>query len=268
MNGFEAALYGLVQGITEYLPVSSSAHLILLPKFLGHEDPGLAFDVFLHLGTLFATLIYFWRDWFALVRPDRVRENLTKISGVSIPILVVATVPAVLAGLLLQHWADTVFRGEGVIVCTLTIGALLLYFADRFARAERPLDRATLGDALLCGLFQCLALVPGMSRSGSTMSGARLIGFSRESAARFSFLMSAPITLGAILFTLKKHGAELFADGSIPMSSLLIAFFSTFAFGMLSIGFLLKFLKRVGFFGFAVYRIALSIAVYLIFRPF
>lgn len=268
MNGFEAALYGLIQGVTEYLPVSSSAHLILLPKFLGKEDPGLAFDVFLHLGTLFATLIYFWRDWFELVRPDRIRANLTKFSGVSIPLLVIATVPAVLAGLLLQSWADTIFRGEGVIVCTLTLGAILLYFADRFASTSRPLESATMKDAFLCGLFQCLALVPGMSRSGSTMAGARLIGFDREAAARFSFLMSAPITAGAIIFELKKHGETLFLGGEIPMTSFLIAFLSTFFFGMVSIGFLLKFLRRVGFLGFALYRLALSLTVYFVFRPF
>lgn len=268
MNGFEAALYGLVQGVTEYLPVSSSAHLILLPRFLGTEDPGLAFDVFLHLGTLFATLIYFWRDWYALVRPDRWRENLVKTAGVSIPNLVVATIPAVLAGIALQHWADTVFRGEGVIVCTLTVGAILLYLSDRLAKANKPLGAASAKDAVLVGLFQCLALVPGMSRSGSTMSGARLIGFDRESAARLSFLMSAPITAGAILFELKKHGAELFLGGAIPMGSFVIAFLSTFVFGMLSIGFLLKLLKRVGFLNFALYRIALSLVVYFVFRPF
>jgi undecaprenyl-diphosphatase len=268
MNGFEAALYGLIQGVSEYLPISSSAHLILLPKFLGQPDPGLAFDVFLHLGTLFSTLIYFWKDWFGLVRPDRIRENLTRFSGISIPTLVAATLPAVIAGLLIQKWADTVFRGEGVIVVTLTLGAILMVVADRYARASRPIENATIRDAILCGLFQCLALVPGMSRSGSTMSGARLIGFNRESAARFSFMMSAPITAGALLFELKKQGGELFLGGSIPMSSFLIAFLSTFFFGMLSIGFLLKFLKRVGFLGFGLYRIALSFLVYLVFRPF
>lgn len=268
MNGFEAALYGFIQGTTEYLPVSSSAHLILLPKFLGHEDPGLAFDVFLHLGTLLATLIYFWRDWFDLLRPDRMRENFAKRGGVSLAVLLLATLPAVFAGLFLQHWAESIFRGEGVIVVTLTLGALLLYVSDRFAHSERSLESATLKDAFLVGLFQCLALVPGMSRSGSTMSGARLSGFDRAAAARFSFLMSAPITAGAIVFELKKQGAELFASGAIPMSSFLIAFLSTFIFGMLSIGFLMKALQRVGFLSFALYRIALSFVVYFVFRPF
>lgn len=268
MNGYEAALYGLIQGITEYLPVSSSAHLILLPKFLKIEDPGLVFDVFLHLGTLFATLIYFWRDWLDLLRPDRIRHNLAKRGGVSIATLVVATVPAVIAGLFIQRWADTAFRGEGVIVVTLTLGAFLIYLSDRFAKSERALESATFRDALVVGLFQCLALVPGMSRSGSTMAGARLSGFDRAGAARFSFLMSAPITAGAILFELKKHGAELFSGGTIPTSSLLIAFGSTFLFGMLSIGFLMKVLKRVGFLSFALYRVALSLVVYFVFRPF
>ena len=268
MNGFEAALYGLVQGITEYLPVSSSAHLVLLPRFLRHEDPGLVFDVFLHLGTLFATLIFFWRDWFGLLRPDHLRRNLTQKKGVSLLLLIAGTIPAAVSGFLLQHWADSAFRGEGVIVVTQVVGGILLYASDRFVKSSRPLGELGLGGAIVIGLFQCLALVPGMSRSGSTMTGARLLGFDRASAARFSFLLSAPITGGAILYELLKHGHELFAGTTMPLSSLMIAFVATFVSGMLAIGFLLKVLRKVGFLSFAVYRVALSLAVYLIFRPF
>lgn len=268
MNGFEAALYGLVQGITEYLPVSSSAHLVLLPKFLHTEDPGLVFDVFLHLGTLLATLIFFWRDWYAVLRPDRLRENLTRRSGVSLLVLIAATLPGALSGFLLQKWADTIFRGEGVIVITQIIGGILLYVSDRYARTARPIEEMGFGESILIGCFQCLALVPGMSRSGSTMTGARLLGFTREASARFSFLLSAPITGGAILYEMLKHGHELVANPGIPTSSLAIAFVTTFFSGMLAIGFLLRLLRRVGFLSFALYRIALALTVYFVFRPF
>jgi undecaprenyl-diphosphatase len=276
MTHFEAVLYGLVQGVTEYLPISSSAHLILLPKFLKTEDPGLVFDVFLHLGTLFATLIYFWRDWWALLDVRAFRSSVTgdfsAKKGMSIPMLVIATIPAVIVGYVLHDAIDSVFRGEGVIVTTLVVGGILLYGADQWAlrsstaggRAGRTLSETTWKDALIVGLFQCLALVPGMSRSGSTMSGARLLGLTRDSAARFSFLMSAPITAGAILYELKKNGGELFS-GPIPMSVLFVAFVSTFVFGMLSIGVLLRLLKRVGFLGFAIYRVLLAVTVYFMF---
>jgi undecaprenyl-diphosphatase len=264
MTHFEAVLYGLVQGVTEYLPISSSAHLILLPKFLGTEDPGLVFDVFLHLGTLFATLIYFWKDWWAMLDPAK--------KGMSIPMLVIATIPAVIVGYVLHDAIDSVFRGEGVIVTTLVVGGILLYGADEWAhrgttaggRVGRTLSETTWKDALIVGLFQCLALVPGMSRSGSTMSGARLLGMTRDSAARYSFLMSAPITAGAILYELKKNGGELFS-GPIPMSVLFVAFVSTFVFGILSIGVLLRLLKRVGFLSFAIYRVFLAVTVYFLF---
>lgn len=267
MTVLEAVLYGLVQGVTEYLPVSSSAHLILLPKFLGKGDPGIVFDVFLHLGTLCATLLYFWRDWWELLHPSRFRANLTKKQGVAIPFLILATLPAVLAGILLHEQAETIFRGEGVLVVTLILGGVLLLFSDRFARGERPITELTWKDALGVGLFQCLSLVPGMSRSGSTMSGARILGFERGASARFSFLMSAPITAGAIVFELKKNGSQLFESG-ISTPVLWVAFFSTFFFGMVSIGFLMRLLRRFGFMSFTVYRIVLAALVYFVFRPY
>jgi undecaprenyl-diphosphatase len=155
-----------------------------------------------------------------------------------------------------------------VIVVTQMVGGILLYVADRFAKTSRPLETMGLGESITIGFFQCLALVPGMSRSGSTMTGARMLGFDRASAARFSFLLSAPITGGAILYEMLKHGHELFAGTTVPTSSLAIAFIVTFVSGMAAIGFLLKMLRTVGFLSFALYRIALSIAVYLIFRPF
>jgi len=266
MSYFEALLYGFVQGITEYLPISSSAHLILLPKFLHQEDPGLAFDVFLHLGTLAATLIYFWRDWAELLRPSQIISSLKQKKGVSLRALVIATVPALVMGALLHSYIKDVFRGEGILVVTLTVGGIMLYLSDRFARGERSTSEVKSWDALIVGLFQCLALVPGMSRSGSTMSGGRLLGLDRSSAARFSFLMSAPVTAAAVVFELR-HFNELF-QGAIGMGPLLVAGVSSFVFGLVAIDGLLRILKKVSFLSFAFYRVGLSVVIYLVFRPF
>lgn len=266
MGYLEALLYGLVQGITEYLPVSSSAHLILLPKFLHHEDPGLTFDVFLHLGTLMATLIYFWGDWKEMLRPSKWLSGLRDPEGPSLRNIALATIPALFFGALLHSRIENTFRGEGIIVFTQMVGALALYLADRYARSAREV--ATIGqkDSIMVGLFQCLSLLPGMSRSGSTMTGARVMGFSRTSAARFSFLMSMPITAAAVLFELR-HFRELFAS-PVGLGPLLTAGIGSFVFGLLSIGVLLRALGRFSFLGFAVYRVGLAVLVYVTFRPF
>jgi undecaprenyl-diphosphatase len=266
MSYFEALLYGFVQGITEYLPISSSAHLILLPKFLNRDDPGLAFDVFLHLGTLSATLIYFWREWRELLRPSQFMAGLKKNEGLSLKLLIVATIPALLLGAALHGFIQDTFRGEGIVVVTLTLGGVLLYLSDRLARGERGTQDVQFKDAMIIGFFQCLALVPGMSRSGSTMSGARILGLDRSSAAKFSFLMSAPVTAAAVLFELR-HFDELF-QSTIGVGPLLVAGFSSFIFGWLAIDGLLRVLKRVSFLGFALYRVGLSVLVYYVFKPF
>lgn len=267
MGYLEALLYGFVQGITEYLPVSSSAHLILLPRFLEIEDPGLAFDVFLHLGTLFATLIYFRSDWIELLHPKKMALNFRKTYGVSLITIAIATLPALLFGALLHSKIETVFRGVGVIVFTQIIGGVLLYVVDRFCERKKSIGEMNLKNALLVGLFQCLSLVPGMSRSGSTMTGGRFLGFDRQAAARFSFLMSAPITAAAIGYELLKNGAALF-EGTISLGVLLTAAFSTFVFGWLAIDFLLKWLGRASFLAFTIYRVGLAAVVYFVFRPF
>ncbi len=262
---FDGFLYGLIQGVTEYLPVSSSAHLLLLPRFLGKEDPGLAFDVFLHIGTLIATVGFFWRDWWNCLRPRAwaVAAKDFRAHGITIPNLVVGTIPAVICALLFEKAIKGALRGELVVAVTLTIGGVLLWASDRFAKANREANLLTMKDAFIIGCFQCLALVPGMSRSGSTMSGARLIGFSRAASARISFLLSAPITFGAILFEVR-HFSE-FLDGSQDLVPVLLAGVSSLVFGVATIGFLLRMLKKISFSAFAVYRIALAVVVYFMF---
>lgn len=260
----EAVLYGAVQGIAEYLPISSSAHLILLPKFLGQQDYGLAFDVFLHLGTLFATLLYFWRDWLGILQtlPGLVqRHSKKKAVGetISYKLIVVATIPALIAGAALHDLVESAFRGNLIQAIALVVGGALLWASDIFTRGTRPLRTATLRDALWVGIAQCFALVPGISRSGSTMTGGRLLGFDRASAARFSFLISAPITAAAIVFELRNWG-EL-ANGPVGTGPLVVAGLSSFLFGCLAIGFLLKMLRRFGYLSFAIYRVILAIVI-------
>ena len=260
MDLFHAFLYGAVQGVTEYLPISSSAHLILLPRFLGQEDPGLAFDVFLHVGTLLATLGYFWRDWWAVLKGVPRKEGWTTFQGASLGNLLLATFPALLAGAALHSLVETVFRGNQVLVITLPLFGFLLFWVDRMFPLRRGVGEMRWKDALWVGLFQCLALVPGVSRSGSTMTAGRILGLTRESAARFSFLLSAPITAAAVVFELRKW-EELF-QGQVGWAALLMAGVSSFVFAWLAIGGLLKLLRRFGYLSFFVYRAGLALVIW------
>lgn len=257
MGLIEAWVYGIVQGITEYLPVSSSAHLILLPRFLGTEDPGLAFDVFLHIGTLLATLTYFWRDWFQVfsIRSGQRLRNA----------LIVGTVPALLVGALVHKWVETSLRGNLVIAVSLAVGGIALYFADRFCDRSKRLSDLNPSNALTVGFFQCLALIPGMSRSGSTILGGRLLGLDRDSSARFSFLLSAPVTGAAILFELR-HWKQLM-NGPVGGTALCAALLGSFLSGCLAIGGLLALLKRFGYGAFAIYRVLLGIVILKVLGP-
>ncbi len=261
----QALLYGAIQGVTEYLPVSSSAHLILLPKFLGTQDPGLTFDVFLHVGTLLATLIYFWREWLVVASSVPGLKEVAWVNSfrsdtqVSWKLIVIATLPALVAGALVHEWAETIFRGNVVQAVTLVTGGLLLFLSDRLIRERKDLSRITPFDAVMVGIAQCFALVPGMSRSGSTMTGARALGFDRASAAKFSFLISAPITAAAIVFELRNFD-QLLASAD-EVGPILVAGASSFVFGILAIGGLIRMLRRFGYLSFAIYRIALAIAI-------
>ena len=202
MTVFQAVILGLVQGLAEFLPISSSAHLVLTPWVFGWSDPGLSFDVALHVGTLVAVLWYFRAEWvrltqsaIALLRTRRADTDDKR----RFLFLVVATIPAAIGGILLEDYAETTFRSPALMAVTLMVMGVVLWAVDRFARIDRPLSSLGFRDALLIGLAQVLALVPGVSRSGSTMTAGRALGFDRQSAAVFSFLMSMPVTAAAAL---------------------------------------------------------------------
>jgi len=271
MTPFQAAILGLIQGLTEFIPVSSSAHLVFLPWLLGWPEPGIAFDVALHVGTLIALLIYFSRAWArlavagigALARRD-FRDPESRL-GIGI---VLGTLPAGIAGLLGEKKIDALFHADDpsgrrfamlIIAAALAIVGFLMLAADRLGTQKRGLDEVTLKDSILIGFAQALALIPGMSRSGSTITAGLARGLDRGAAARFSFLLAAPIMAGAGL----KKGLDL-ARGKIPMenpSLFAIGLGVSAVTGILCIHFLLRYLQRHSTSIFVWYRLALAAAL-------
>jgi len=259
MNFFYAIFLGLLQGITEFLPISSSGHLALVEFFLGIEEGGLAFDVALHLGTLAGVIIYFRRDFMmmftALVRPGALGEE-ARGQGLLALYICLGTVPAVIAGYLLKDAAETVFRTPLLIAGTLAGAGLLLLLADKWGRHQRSMNTLGLADVVVIGCAQAFALVPGVSRSGITMTAGRMLGFNRMSAARFSFLLSAPVILGAGVYNLP----AIIRQGSAPgqQGFYLAGFMAAAVSGYLVIAFLLRFVQSHSFAVFAYYRLVLA----------
>ena len=259
MTVWQAIILGVLQGLAEFLPISSSAHLALTPWILGWQSPGLAFDVALHIGTLAAVLWFFRAQWVALARAAWrivVTRRIDTEEERRVLYLVIATIPGGIGGLLLAEYAETVFRTPALIATTLIIMGVILWAVDRFAPQERPLGQMRWTHALLFGLAQVLALVPGVSRSGSTMTAGRAMGFHRESAAVFAFLMSMPITAAAAVYEVPKAIAE--GGMGAPILAGIIA---SGLSGWLAISVLLRYVARHGFGVFAAYRILVGLAV-------
>jgi len=247
-----ALVLGIVQGLGEFLPISSSAHLVLIPWLFGWEDPGLTFDVALHMGTLFAVVLYFWKDWVRLVTAA-LRRQASDDKRI-FWYLVIATIPGALFGLALEKKAETTFRAPLLIGIMMIVMGIILYLADK-RRQSRKMNTMTLADAIWIGLSQALAIIPGVSRSGSTMTTARFLNLTREDAARFSFLMSTPIILGAGVMKLRHL---TMASIDLPFS---VGVISAFVVGILSISFLLRYLKTSNFGLFVGYRFIIGVIV-------
>ncbi|NDY41683.1 undecaprenyl-diphosphatase UppP [Dissulfurirhabdus thermomarina] len=253
MTSPEAVFLGLLQGATEFLPVSSSGHLLLAEHFLGLAGGGLAFDVMLHLGTLAAVLLYFRREWWHMAEalvPGRGATGDRRL----LALLVLATIPGGVFGYLLDDLAATTLRSPWVVAATLAgVGALFLA-AEGVARRDRTLAALDWRDAAVIGLAQALAIVPGVSRSGITMTAALFLGFRRAEAARFSFLLSAPIIAGAGLH----EGHKLLNGTAGPGPEVLWGTLAAFVAGYAVISWLLAYLARHTFHPFAYYRIVLA----------
>jgi undecaprenyl-diphosphatase len=256
MDPIQAAVLGAVQGLTEVLPISSSAHLILIPKFLNWPASGLTFDVALHVGTFLAIALYFWRDIIELIGNfcAACRGGLNTPARRMPFYILVATVPAAIAGKTLEGPIEDLFRNSPAVIAGLLIFfGLLLAFADTTGAKKWRIDKITLKYAIIIGLFQCLALLPGVSRSGITITAALILGFHRESAARFSFLISLPIVAGAAIL---KVGELLHAGiPAADVTPLLIGISTSAFFGYLSVAFLLRLVQRDSLYPFVWYRI-------------
>ncbi len=254
-----AALLGIVQGLTEFIPVSSTAHLRVIPALLGYPDPGAAYTAVIQLGTLVAVLVYFARDLVGL--PAALLKDPTSSEGRLPLLLAVGTVPIVIAGLVLKKQIETDLRSLYVIAGALIVVGLAMAAIDRHAAgrdAHRSLASITYGDAILVGLAQSLALVPGVSRSGATICMTLLLGFSRSDAARFSFLLSIPAIAGAGIFEARTAFVGLGRD-AVP--ALLVGTTTAAVSGYLSIAWLIKWLGSHGMVGFAIYRVAAGAAL-------
>jgi undecaprenyl-diphosphatase len=257
---FQAFVLGAVQGITELLPISSSAHLFLFPTLLGWPYFGVTFDIALHAGTLLALIVAYLEDWRRMAQ-DFFADDVHKRSEARslFGMLAIATVPAAIAGKLLGDLEERL-RSVVLIATLQLVFGVLLWAADRFSRPGRDDRVPGWGSAIGVGLAQCLSLVPGVSRSGITMTAGRAFGLTRLASARFSFLLSMPITLAAVMYTLLGKSREL--SHAIPVSTLLVGVASSALFGFLAIRFLLGLLRRTGFGVFALYRVFLALGLF------
>jgi undecaprenyl-diphosphatase len=250
-----AVVLGLVQGLGEFLPISSSAHLVLVPWLMGWPDPGLTFDIALHIGTLVAVLLYFWKDWVRLVTKGLTAPRTT--DGRLFWYLVAASIPGAAIGFLLEKKAETTFRDPALIGAMLILMGLVLFLADRKSPHRTGMKNLSFGTTFLIGLSQALAIIPGVSRSGITMSTGLILGLTREATARFSFLLSTPIIFGAALVKLP---AVMASPGMVD-SSFIAGMLVSCATGILAIGFLLRYVQTRTLMPFVVYRFGLGIAV-------
>lgn len=259
MTTFQALVLGLIQGLSEFLPISSSAHLFLTPWFLGWTARGLAFDVALHLGTLLAVLWYFRSEWAALIRATfgivtsrRLDDNEKR----RVIFLIIATIPGAIGGVLLQSKAESTFRNPQLVATTLIVMGVLLWAIDKLMDQRRSLGEMRWLDAALIGTSQVIALIPGVSRSGATITTGRALRFDRAAAAKFSFLMSMPITAAAIVYEAPKALQE-----GASMTPLVVGVVASAVSGWLAIAVLMRYLSRHSYGVFAAYRVALGLMV-------
>jgi undecaprenyl-diphosphatase len=259
VNLFQAVVYGIVQGLSEFLPISSSGHLRIVPALFGWDDPGAAFSAVIQLGTMLAVVVYFWRElmhvsfaWLRGLVDSSVRPSLEYRLGWY---LILATIPVGVFGFLFRNQIEVGARNLWLIASTLIIMALFLLLAERVGtrtRAEEDLNR---NDAIVVGTAQALALIPGVSRSGSTITAGMFRGLTRETAARFSFLLSVPAVVGSGLFEARKIGDA----GGPGMGVTVVATIFSFGVGLATIAWLLRYISSHSMMIFVVYRIVLGV---------
>ncbi|MFT6564022.1 MAG: undecaprenyl-diphosphatase [Actinomycetes bacterium] len=262
MSLIEAIVLGIVQGLTEFLPISSSGHLFVVPQLLGWEDPGASFSAVIQLGTMAAVILFFWRDilrigsaWTRSLWTPSLRGTLDARMGWYV---IVGTIPISIAGLAFAEQITTVARDLRLTASMLIIFGILLYVADRLGSQKKTEKDLTLKDGVIFGLAQMMALIPGVSRSGATITAGRALGFNRETAARFSFLLSIPAIVLSGLYEAKDIGA----DGGVEWGPTIVATIVSFAVGYATIAWLLRWLTSHSVLIFTVYRLFAGLAIF------
>lgn len=266
MNYIQAVVLGLVQGWGEFLPLSSSGHLIAIPWLFGWQEHSLSFDVMLHAGTLFAVAVYFWKEWLVLLKEGFLSIIERKLSGPPerrlFWYIVIASVPGAVIGKLLEEKAEEAFRAPLLVGAAMGGFAVIFYLIDRFSKRRRNLQSLDMVDSIAIGVSQAIAIIPGVSRSGATIACGLGMGLNRESATKFSFLLSAPIILGATVLKLGDITEMAVTGGIAPH---LVGFLVSAVTGFLAIRYLLDYVKKHTFNIFIVYRIAFSLMVFSVF---
>ena len=260
MSILQALILGIIQGLTELLPISSSAHLNIIPWLLGWTNSEQfvtafeGFDVALHFGTLLAIAIFFFKDWIALIKGgwNQVVKKEKTTEGKMFWYIVIATIPGGIIGFLLDHFADGLLTKPLIIAIALIVMGIILYLVDKNAKSNTKYEDMTFKQTFLIGLSQALAFIPGVSRSGITMTTGRLLGVERKSCEKYSFMLSAPIVLGATLLKMKDFVFN------IPF---FVGVFASFIVGIIVIKFLLNYLQKGSFKGFAIYRVIFGIII-------
>lgn len=264
MNFIEILILGFIQGIAEFLPISSSAHLIIFRDIFGigagmSINMELTFDIALHFGTLLAIGVFFFWDFIKMIQKG-FTKGVRDDDGKILWYLVAATIPAAIAGVLFEDAIENVIRSNYVVIAlALAIMGVIIYLADKYSKQTKDIKKMTLKDAIIVGCSQVFALIPGFSRSGTTIAAGRILGLDRESAAKFSFYLSAPVVLGAVVLQLIKGSALSVIAANL--GTFVLGILVSFVIGLLCIKYLLKYLQKHNFKIFMVYRVVLAIVV-------
>jgi undecaprenyl-diphosphatase len=261
----EAVVLGVVQGLTEFLPISSSAHLRIVAALFGWDDPGAGFTAIIQIGTELAVLLYFARDigriiaaWASsLVHRERRSDPDARMGW----LIIIGSIPIIVLGLALQDRIDTTFRDLRIVATALIVFSVVLYIADRVGSEKRHLDDLTVGHGIIFGLAQAAALVPGVSRSGGTITAGRFLGYDRPAAARYSFLLAVPAVLGSGLYQARQALSGQIAGPAVQWGPTLAATVISFGVGLAVIAWLLRYLAHGSFTPFVVYRIVVGVLV-------
>ncbi len=259
MELIKALVYGVIQGLTEYLPISSTAHIRLVPTIFGWNDPGAAYTAAIQIGTIVAVLLYFGKDILGAVRAWALtfmdRSAIQTPEGKLGWAVFIGTIPIIVVGVVAKDQIETTFRSLNVVACSLIVMGIVLFLAERFGKKQYDIKKVNLLNGVIVGLWQCIALIPGASRSGSTISGGLFRGFNKEAAARFGFLLSVPSVFAAGIYELIHEREHLLANG---VGSLIVANIASFVVGYASIAFLMKLLRTKSLTPFVIYRVVLG----------